>query len=85
MTSKGSTQLHSYTAHPELISVFKQIIQFHISHNLDSSIRNRWRTPFHYIVIHEFWPIPLKGQSNEIFDPQFFSSFKLVWATYQWV
>ena len=27
----------------------------------------------------------LKGQSNEIFDPQFFSSFKLVWATDQGV
>ena len=27
----------------------------------------------------------LKGQSNEIFDPQFFSSFKLAWATDQWV
>ena len=28
---------------------------------------------------------PLKGQSNEIFDTQFFSSFQPAWATYQWV
>ena len=27
----------------------------------------------------------LKGQSNEIFDPHFFSSFEPVWATDQWV
>ena len=27
----------------------------------------------------------LKGQSNEIFDPQFFSSFEPAWATDQWV
>ena len=27
----------------------------------------------------------LKGQSNEIFDPQFFSSFEPAGATYQWV
>ena len=27
----------------------------------------------------------IKGQSNEIFDPQFFSSFQPVWATDQWV
>ena len=27
----------------------------------------------------------LKGQSNEIFDPQFFSSFEPTWATDQWV
>ena len=26
----------------------------------------------------------LKGQSNEIFDLQFFSSFKPAWATDQW-
>ena len=30
-------------------------------------------------------PITLKGQSNEIFDPQFFSSFEPAWATDQWV
>ena len=30
-------------------------------------------------------PIDLKGQSNEIFDPQFFSSFEPVWVTNQWV
>ena len=28
---------------------------------------------------------PLKGQSNEIFDLQFFSSFEPAWATDQWV
>ena len=27
---------------------------------------------------------PLKGQSNEIFDPQFFASFEPAWATDQW-
>ena len=27
----------------------------------------------------------LKGQSNEIFDQKFFSSFELAWATDQWV
>ena len=27
----------------------------------------------------------MQGQSNEIFDPQFFSSFKPAWATDQWV
>ena len=27
----------------------------------------------------------LKGQSNEIFDPQYFSSFEPAWATDQWV
>ena len=27
----------------------------------------------------------LKGQSNEIFDTQFFSSFEPAWATDQWV
>ena len=27
----------------------------------------------------------LKGQSKEIFDLQFFSSFELVWVTDQWV
>ena len=27
----------------------------------------------------------LKGQSNEIFDLQFFSSFEPVWGTDQWV
>ena len=27
----------------------------------------------------------LKGQSNEIFYPQFISSFELVWATDKWV
>ena len=26
-----------------------------------------------------------KGQSNEIFDPQYFSSFEPAWATDQWV
>ena len=31
------------------------------------------------------WAIVLKGQSNEIFDPQLFSSFKPAWATDQWV
>ena len=29
--------------------------------------------------------ISLKGQSNEIFDPQFFSSFEPAWPTDQWV
>ena len=28
---------------------------------------------------------PLKGQSDAIFESQFFSSFKLAWATDQWV
>ena len=27
---------------------------------------------------------PLKGQSNEIFYPQFFASFEPAWATDQW-
>ena len=27
----------------------------------------------------------LEGQSNEIFDLQFFSYFEQAWATYQWV
>ena len=39
-----------------------------------------------HFTIHGFVQFTLlKEQSNEIFDPQFFSSFELVWATDQWV
>ena len=36
--------------------------------------------------IYLYWLIlSLKGQSNKIFDPQFFSPFVPAWATDQWV
>ena len=37
------------------------------------------------LVILTFVGKLLKGQSNEIFDPQFFASFEPAWATDQWV
>ena len=41
-------------------------------------------TSYHRIMMKKGITLQmLKGQSNEIFDPQFFSSFKLVWATDQ--
>ena len=37
------------------------------------------------LPLEDFFSARLKEQSNEIFDPQFFSSFEPVWATDQWV
>ena len=70
---------HNY-AHPNLApAVADQIRLFYWVFFITRSIC--WGAPFFtFTIVHN-----LKGQSNEIFDLQFFSSFKPVWVTDQWV
>ena len=46
---------------------------------------NTYCTTVYRYTVSQSMSYTLKGQSNEIFDPQFFSSFEPTWATDQWV
>ena len=46
---------------------------------MDGPVSSYYQTMMKKGITFQMW----KGQSNEIFDPQFVSSFELVWATDQ--